>query len=57
MMLYVPLTADSSFRDVSALNQLGIASSVPVSVPMFSTDRAMTGNNPGQLSSSVSCLH
>ena len=32
-------TDDSSYRDVSALNMLGIATSVPVSVPMFPRDK------------------
>lgn len=46
-------TDDSSYRDVSALAQVGIASSVPVSVPMFPTQPVNT-NISEQLSSSVS---
>ena len=52
LFLSLSLSADSSFRDMAAVNPVGIASSVPVSVPLFPTKPMAT--NTEQLSSSVS---
>ena len=52
LSLSLSLSADSSFRDMSSVNPVGIASSVPVSVPLFPTKPMPT--NTEQLSGSVS---
>jgi len=40
-------TDDSSYRDVSALNTAGLATSVPVTVPMFSRPKTTDGGYDG----------